>query len=327
MAEEAKSLWKDAFGKTSMEEAKSLWKDAIGKAKVDQSMEEAKSLWKDAIGKAKVVPSNEEEAKSLWRDALRKAGVDPSAEEAKTLWKDAMQVITTVKKKSKKSEKSGNILDRVDECIGKTNAALLDISELEMTEIPPETFRLHQVRTLLAFKNPIQGLHNLCYFENLEVLDISRCSLENLDDMGLNTSRFLKKLDISRNNLKSIRVLSSMPFLEEILASRNKLEEIPQELEPLKILKKLDVSYNEIKEPVPESLIVKLKELQDLDLTGNNLDPESMGYKTRQMYEKRLLFSSKSMRRCFVTRALGINKEVIAKEQEVIFRSENQEEG
>jgi Leucine-rich repeat (LRR) protein len=227
---------------------------------------------------------------------------------------------------NKKSKKSDSILARVDECIEQTNSTILDISELEMKEIPPETFRLYSVKTLLAYKNPIQGLQNLCYFENLEAVDISRCSLKSIDDIGLNTSRFLKKLDISRNSLTSIRVLASMPFLEEILASRNKIQELPEELEPLKILKKLDVSYNEIEEPISESLIVKLKELQDLDLTGNRLEPESMGYKTRQMYEKRLLFSNKSMRRSFVTRALGINKEVIAKEQEVMFRSENQEQ-
>ena len=139
----------------------------------------------------------------------------------------------------KRSKKSTNILARVDECIDNTDATVLDISELDFMEIPTETFRLSTIYELIFSKNPVHNLSNLCYFENLESLDISRCNLASIDDIGLQTVRFLKRLDVSRNNLTSISVLGSFAFLEVLLASHNKLICIPEELETLKILQSL----------------------------------------------------------------------------------------
>ena len=67
----------------------------------------------------------------------------------------------------------------------------------------------------------------------------------------------------------------------------------------------------------------KLPSLEDLNLTANpNLDLATLGTRTRRLVDKRALMASKNERRILIQRALGVQRNVLTREQQAIFREQ-----
>jgi Leucine-rich repeat (LRR) protein len=214
-----------------------------------------------------------------------------------------------------KKTRSLNLLDRISEC----DHYSVDISHLELEEWPAELLIVAQVKGISAYKNKISHVPSLAAFRGLEELDISRNFIVSLKSVDFSALIKLKRLDISRNLLEQLpEDVTQLPLLEVLIAHRNKLSSFPIEMGSLKALKILDVSYNNLT-TLGSTFELNLN-LEDLNTANNELlSTDNMGPRTRRMCDKRTLLASKVERRKLITRALAVSKNVIVREEQVIF--------
>lgn len=108
-------------------------------------------------------------------------------------------------------------------------------------------------------------------------------------------------------------------MLEILIANRNKLTGFPSEIGSLRSLRKVDVSYNQM-QPFGNAL-ENLPNLDELNL-GNNpgFATDTLGPRARRLADKRTLLASKTERRALITRALGVQRSVLNKEQDAIMQ-------
>jgi hypothetical protein len=219
----------------------------------------------------------------------------------------------------KKQQKSLYLLDRLDDC-NRSGQYLLDISTLKLEQWPEELVILGGVRLLLAFNNKLTILPNLASsFKWLEHLDLSRNCLDNVDSIEFSHLHGLKYCNLSRNELVRLPVdITKASALETLIIDRNRLTELPNGMFNLKKLQILNSSHNLI-EHIGDNL-EGLNNLDDLNLSENpNLDIVTMGPQCKRVYDKRLLLASKANRRILITRALGIQKSTMEREQNLIY--------
>lgn len=123
----------------------------------------------------------------------------------------------------------------------------LDANNVQGTP-PAELFQLPHLTTLSLYSNPIQF-----QFE------------------GIENASSLSRLVLDATGLTSLTGISKAPNLVEIEARFNKLQgALPQEIGQLKSLRRLSVSHNELKAPLPDFSSLEL--LQDLILSENQID-------------------------------------------------------
>ena len=107
--------------------------------------------------------------------------------------------------------------------------------------------------------------------------------------------------------------------LETLLVDRNQLLEFPKDMHTMRQLRVLDASFNAL--TTVGTALDKLPALEDLNLGANpDLDIETLGTRTRRLFDKRCLMASKAERRILITRALGVQRNVLTREQQAIFR-------
>jgi hypothetical protein len=221
------------------------------------------------------------------------------------------------KGKGKKAPKSGNMLDRLEEC-DRGGQFELDLSGLGLLTWPEETVIVPNVVILKAFGNKFVEIPPLENFRGLDTIDFSRNCLRSMEESCLAALHRLKYLDISRNEFEALPSdITSLPLLTTLVASRCKIKSMPKEMAAMRSLKTLDLGHNQL--TILGDVLDSLPSLAELDLTGNtNLDNEAMSIKTRRLHEKRQLLKSKTARMVLIKRALGIRKDVLVREQENI---------
>ena len=222
--------------------------------------------------------------------------------------------------KKEKKVKSDNLMDRIEEC-DRAGQYELDLSHLQLQDWPQETIILPNIHICKGYGNQFQSVPSFAVFRGLEFIDLSRCQIETVDDMDVTELFNLKFLNLARNNLKSLpKDIGRLVSLETLLVDRNQLQTFPANMGTMRSLRILDASHNQLVEV--GSLLDRIPALEDLNLTGNSLlDKETLGTRTRRLFEKRELLSSKKSRRAMIERALNINRNTLSREQEAIFRA------
>jgi len=222
-------------------------------------------------------------------------------------------------KKIKKKERSTNLLDRIEEC-DRAGQHTLDLAHLNLEDFPQETIIVPSIHVLLAYRNAFTKITSLSGFRQLEKIDLSRCNISNLDEVGFLSLHHLGELNLSRNSLTHLPPdIVRLVNLEKLLLDRNQLESFPEGMISMRSLKLLDASFNCLTEV--GSSLEKIPLLDDLNLSGNpNLITKTLGLRTRRLFDKRALMSSKAERRILVQRALNVQRNVLTREQQAIFR-------
>jgi Leucine-rich repeat (LRR) protein len=230
-----------------------------------------------------------------------------------------VKVLSIKHHEEKKVKKVTSLLDRIEEC-DRWGQFDLDISHLGLLEWPPELLILPGVRNLKAHKNNLINIPDLSKtFRQLEILNLSRNKIIQLNQIQFSHFIVLKSVDISRNELQEIPIeLTKVILLSSLYVQQNKIKNFPDGMKDMLNLRLLDASDNCI-EYVGDKL-EGVPRLEILNLSGNpNLQITTMSDRTRMLYEKRKLLASKDERRALVKRALGIQKAVLLKEESNIM--------
>jgi internalin A len=186
-------------------------------------------------------------------------------------------------------------LRRISDCVRDATDEL-DLSDLELVELPPEMWQMSQLgnlKTLDLSGNQLTAIPaELGLPANLQVLDLSRNQLTaipaelgrlaNLQILDLDYNQIvavaaelgqlanLRTLALAGNELAAIPAeLGQLANLEDLSLDDNRLATIPTELGQLANLQKLGLFYNQLVE-IPVDL-GKLANLRELDLYGNRL--------------------------------------------------------
>lgn len=226
---------------------------------------------------------------------------------------------STGSKKAEKKVQSTNLLDRIEEC-DRAGQHTLDLAHLNLEDFPQETIIVPSIHVLLAYRNSFTKITSLAGFRQLEKIDLSRCNISNLDEVGFLSLHHLTELNLSRNSLTRLPPdIVRLIHLEKLLLDRNQLEAFPEGMITMRSLKVLDASFNCLTEV--GSLLEKIPLLDDLNLSCNpNLIVKTLGLRTRRLVDKRALMSSKAERRILIQRALNVQRNVLTREQQAIFR-------
>lgn len=119
---------------------------------------------------------------------------------------------------------------RIKECQRKYNNTMLDISHLDLQEVPINLLP-HTLKYLFCSNNKIKDLGNLSHLKNLEVLDCCNNELTRLPILPSN----LTEITCRDNKLVDIKSIEKCNKLDRLDCSFNKLDNIPY-LNSLKIL-------------------------------------------------------------------------------------------
>lgn len=172
----------------------------------------------------------------------------------------------------------------------------LDLSNLNLNEIPAEVFELKNLRKLKLSNNNIKVIpSDISKLKMLEVLDISNnkitnfyakiCDLKKLKTLNLNNNKIvsipkqiskiekLRSLNIANNNLKSLPdEFSNLSNLTRLNLSKNAFTEIPKSIYNLRELKELWISNLILKKFSVSSIILNLPKLKSIYTYSFSID-------------------------------------------------------
>ncbi len=128
---------------------------------------------------------------------------------------------------------------------GRINA--INLSEQQLTEIPPQIYQLDQLQELYIQRNQITTIPD-------EIIRLKE----------------LKKIDLSQNRIKKMnKNIEKLTELQELNLNNNRLTEISYSITNLSQLRKLELADNYIKK-APRN-IQKLYKLNELNLSSNQI--------------------------------------------------------
>jgi internalin A len=160
-------------------------------------------------------------------------------------------------------------------------AGKLDLSNKNLTEIPPEIAQLTSLRVLELSGNQISEIPEaLAHLTSLQELNLSINQISEIPE-ALAHLTSLQELNLSINQISEIpEALAHITSLQGLDLSDNQIREIPEALAHLTSLQFLDLTNNQISE-IPEALTY-LTSLQFLDLTNNQIReiPEALAHIT-----------------------------------------------
>ncbi|MBE9073874.1 COR domain-containing protein [Microcystis sp. LEGE 08355] len=158
-------------------------------------------------------------------------------------------------------------------------AGKLDLSNKNLTEIPPEIPQLTSLQYLNLRNNQIREIPEaLAHLTSLQFLDLSNNQIREIPE-ALAHITSLQGLDLSDNQIREIpEALAHITSLQVLYLSDNQISEIPEALTHLTSLQILDLSDNQIRE-IPEAL-AHLTSLQYLYLYNNQIReiPEALAH-------------------------------------------------
>ena len=173
------------------------------------------------------------------------------------------------------------------EIVQLTNLQTLDLSSNQLSSLPPEIVQLNNLRTLDLSYNQLSSLPpEIVQLNNLQTLKLSGNQLSSvpLEIAQLNN---LETLNLSGNQLSSLRPeFRQLTNLQILNLSYNQLSSLPPEIVQLTNLQTLYLSYNQLSSLPPE--IVQLTNLQTLYLSGNQLS--SLPTEFRQLTNLQTLY-------------------------------------
>lgn len=148
------------------------------------------------------------------------------------------------------------------------NLKILDISKLNLTEIPSSLTSLQSLSSLNVSNNSITNFSNLSSLSNLQELNISGNNLTRVPN-EINNFTNLKVLDLSNNAITQFSPLGTLINLEWLSLENNLLPNIPNEISSLQNLIHLNLSRNNINGGF--STLSSLNNLEQLWLNHNKL--------------------------------------------------------
>ncbi|OBQ31054.1 MAG: hypothetical protein AN483_02530 [Aphanizomenon flos-aquae MDT14a] len=168
-----------------------------------------------------------------------------------------------------------------------TNLQSLDISDNQISSLPPEIVQLTNLQFLNISGNQISNLpREIGQITNLQSLYISGNQISNLPPEIVQLTN-LQTLDISFNQISSLpREIVQLTNLQSLNISRNQISSLPPEIVQLTNLQSLNIGGNQISSLPPE--IVQLTNLQFLDISYNQISslPPEIGQLTNLQFLK-----------------------------------------
>lgn len=174
-------------------------------------------------------------------------------------------------KKGNSIKKNGNIVSQVQKAIDKFKAsknAKLNLSNLNLTEIPEEIFQLENIKELDLSNNPLKELSlKGMQTDHLKSINLACCSLTEFPIDILNINQ-IESIDLSFNTISSLpEELPVLNQLKKLLLSHCNFTEFPCILYQVVNLEYLDLGFQD-----EETLFLIDKALQSLKvllLSGN----------------------------------------------------------
>jgi internalin A len=168
------------------------------------------------------------------------------------------------------TKKSQNEATRKIQYALKTGAAELDLSGLELTEIPEFIAQLANLQTLYLDNSQLASLPDeITHLTNLQQLDLSSNQLTSLPD-AISQLTNLQTLNLSYNQLASLpEAISQLTNLQTLNLSYNQLASLPEAITRLTNLESLDLGFNRLAS-LPKT-VIQLTNLEWLDLSFNCL--------------------------------------------------------
>ncbi|MDX8431441.1 MAG: NEL-type E3 ubiquitin ligase domain-containing protein [Candidatus Algichlamydia australiensis] len=168
----------------------------------------------------------------------------------------------------REGEKRGEAIKRVKRCI-RENSRYLDLSNLKLTELPPNLERLTWITDLELKENRLCSIPpEIQQLKRLKTFDLSYNELEGLPDWFYELP--LKTLKLSHNSNFDSNRLILPPSLQDLHLSSTGLRTIPINIFNLQFLRTLKLDHNEISE-VPPTISI-LPNLNTLNLSHNSLN-------------------------------------------------------
>jgi internalin A len=152
----------------------------------------------------------------------------------------------------------------------KTGAVELDLSGLDLTEVPEEIAHLTKLRMLDLSYNELTSLPDvIAQLTNLQALDIDNNQLTSLPDAIAQLTN-LQRLDLSDNQLMNLPdAIGQLANLQALTLSNNQLTSLPDAIGQLANLQALILDHNKLTN-LPDT-IGKLTNLENLFLHVNQL--------------------------------------------------------
>jgi internalin A len=160
-------------------------------------------------------------------------------------------------------------------------AEKLDLSNKNLTEIPPEIPQLTSLQELNLNNNQISEIPEaLAQLTSLQFLDLGHNQISEIPE-ALAYLTSLQGLYLGRNQISEIpEALAHLTSLQRLNLYNNQISEIPEALAHLTSLQVLNLNNNQIRE-IPEAL-AQLTSLQHLNLSNNQISeiPEALAHLT-----------------------------------------------
>ncbi|MEM8720468.1 MAG: COR domain-containing protein [Cyanobacteria bacterium P01_G01_bin.39] len=152
----------------------------------------------------------------------------------------------------------------------KEGATELDLSGMELTEIPEAIANLTQLQRLDLSFNQIREIPEaITNLSQLQILNLSLNHITEIPEEIANLTQ-LQRLDLDHNQIQEIpEVIDNLSQLQLFSLSGNQIQEIPKAITNLTQLQQLNLSGNRIKE-IPKA-ITNLTQLQQLNLYNNQI--------------------------------------------------------
>lgn len=154
---------------------------------------------------------------------------------------------------------------------------VLMLNENLLTKIPGNlSLFLPSVRVLRMRGNHLMRdipRSNIATAFNLEVLDLSNCSVGQLEDMIFHNNTRLKTLNIRNNKLRSIHknAFVGLAKLDSLKLDHNHLVDLPpQVFQSLKMMARLSIAYNRLRS-IPENLFKYNSQLKVINFAANHI--------------------------------------------------------
>ena len=149
-------------------------------------------------------------------------------------------------------------------------ARTLDLSYMELTEVPESIASLTELRLLNLFNNQLTKLpETIASLTQLQQLYVQNNQLTKLPETIAFLTQ-LRLLNLHNNQLRELpEAIASLTQLQTLYLHNNQLTELPEAMASLTQLQLLNLKNNKLRE-LPEA-IASLRQLQQLNLSNNQL--------------------------------------------------------